>query len=355
MCRQILSLLIAAFAMFTADSALAQTRSTRHRAVRHLPAAVAAPVAVADSYALDGNSELTIAAPGVLANDTLNGAAIASYGPSTGNEQATIGSSVATNHGSLSLLATGGFTYTPQTGFTGEDTFVYVLKVGGVSASAVVTISVRAAQASAVGDSYSTPIDTDLNVPAPGVLTNDTLAGGGILSYGPRTGMELTVGGGPITTASGGRVTLNADGSFSYNTPPAVDDGYGYSRSFRGVDAFAYVIRSGTAPSAATVNILVDDSQSNADYVVTTPGHYYAISGLTGENPVLTLQRGRTYTFQISASPAHPFAILDAPAGNVTNNNITSGLLTFTVPATAQTYRYRCTTHGFGNVINTVP
>jgi hypothetical protein len=42
-----------------------------------------------------------------------------------------------------------------------------------------------------------------------------------------------------------------------------------------------------------------------------------------GENPVLQLKRGKVYTFQISVSPLHPFAILDALPGTVTNNNIT--------------------------------
>jgi hypothetical protein len=107
--------------------------------------------------------------------------------------------------------------------------------------------------------------------------------------------------------------------------------------------------------STALVNVTVEPAASGADYVITTPGHYYAISGLSGENPVLELKRGKTYKFQISASPVHPFAILDAPPGSVTNNNITQGILTFVVPMTAQNYRYRCTTHGFGNVVNTVP
>lgn len=89
--------------------------------------------------------------------------------------------------------------------------------------------------------------------------------------------------------------------------------------------------------------------------MITTPGHFYSISTLSGENPELELTRGRTYTFQVNASPAHPFAILDAPPGSVTNDNITRGTLTFTVPLTATSYRYRCTTHLFGNVIHTVP
>jgi hypothetical protein len=80
-----------------------------------------------------------------------------------------------------------------------------------------------------------------------------------------------------------------------------------------------------------------------------------AFSGLSEENPVLTLQRGRTYRFEVHTSLMHPIQILNAPAGSVTNNNISSGILTFAVPAAAQNYRYRCSIPDFGNVINTVP
>lgn len=342
------------------DSALAQQSAGgpgRRRAVRHLPPKeTPAPLAAADSYSVDQGSTLTISAPGVLANDTLNGAAIASYGPSTGAEQGSLGSSVLTSAGgTLNLLATGAFTYTPVAGFTGTDTFVYVLRNAGGSASASVTMIVRSTQAAAVEDSYTTPPETELPVPAPGVLVNDTLAGGGIVSFGARNGNEQPSLGATSPTAQGGTISLRADGSFFYSTPPPLDDGYGYSRSFTGLDSFRYTIKSGSSTSSAVVNIAVEPAGTGADFVVTTPGHYYAISGLSGENPVLTLKRGKTYTFQINAGPSHPFAILDAPSGSVANNNITQGVVTFAVPATAQNYQYRCTTHGFGNVINTIP
>jgi hypothetical protein len=70
---------------------------------------------------------------------------------------------------------------------------------------------------------------------------------------------------------------------------------------------------------------------------------------------VLTLQRGRTYRFDVRTDSLHPIEILDAPEGSVTNNNISRGILTFTVPAEAENYRYICSLHAFGNVINTVP
>jgi plastocyanin len=336
--------------------ALSASGAGRRRAVRH-PSAPAVPmaVAVADSYTASQGGTLTIDAPGVLANDTLNGAALAGFGAVTGNEQTLLGTTTPTaNGGTVSLSAAGGFTYTAGNSFSGTDTFRYTVTNAAGSASATVSIDVRPVVASAVTDAYTTPPEVSLFVPAPGVLTNDTLAGGRIISFGARTGTEQTSFAATAPTTQGGVIFLSPDGSFTYSPPPTIDDGYGYARQFTGLDIFAYVIRSGSVSSTAMVHVTVEVPPTGADFVVTSPGHYYAISGLSGENPVLELKRGRTYTFQIN-TPGHPFAILDAPGGSVTNNNITQGTLTFAVPAGAGSYRYRCTTHAFGNVINTVP
>ena len=287
-------------------------------------------------------------------NDAVNRASLISFG-ATGTEQTALGTASQTAHGgTLTLAADGGFTYTAPATFSGTDTFKYVLRNGGGTSSATVTIAV-ASVASAVTDSYTTPPESSLFIPAPGVLTNDSVIGGRITGFGPRNGNEQTLIGASSGTNAGGVISLSADGSFLYTPPPTTDDGYGNSRPFLGVDTFHYTIQSGSVTSAAMVNITVEIPLGDADFVVSTPGHYYAISGLTGENPVLQLKRGQTYRFQVSASPAHPFAILDAPPGNVVNNNITSGTLSFNVPLDARSYRYRCTTHGFGNVIETVP
>ena len=175
------------------------------------------------------------------------------------------------------------------------------------------------------------------------------------MSFGANSGSEQNSLGGTSRTLRGGTISLRQDGGFVYAAPPTVDDGYGGVQRFTGEDSFKYVIQRESVTSSALVKVMVEVPSTGADYVVTAPGHYYSISGLSGENPVLQLTRGRTYRFTISTSSAHPFAILDAPPGSVTNNNITQGTLTFAVPLTAASYRYRCTTHAFGNVINTVP
>lgn len=85
----------------------------------------------------------------------------------------------------------------------------------------------------------------------------------------------------------------------------------------------------------------------------------YSIDGM--DDPVLSLQRGQTYTFSLNVS-GHPFFIKIFPGaggGNtfnngVTNNGAQSGTLTFLVPLDAPNQLfYNCGNHGaMGNTIN---
>ncbi|HVV71239.1 MAG TPA: Ig-like domain-containing protein, partial [Verrucomicrobiae bacterium] len=149
----------------------------------------APPVAIADgptNYAAPVNQQLGRTAPGVLRNDTLNGATLTGYGATTGTEQTTIGSATPTAQGgSIVLRADGSFTYTPPAGFSGNDTFKYTLTAslgsgtlvnGAGSSTAVVTIyldtlpavtsTVPANNATGVGINstitinFSEPVDT---------------------------------------------------------------------------------------------------------------------------------------------------------------------------------------------------
>ena len=107
-----------------------------------------APVAVADGggsiYATPVNQQFARGSTGgVLKNDTLNGATIASFGASTGNEQTTLGTATLTAQGgSVTLNADGSFTFTPKANFSGNDTFKYTLTNAGGSSTATATIYV---------------------------------------------------------------------------------------------------------------------------------------------------------------------------------------------------------------------
>ena len=91
-----------------------------------------APVAVGDSYKAKKNTKLTVAAPGVLANDT-----DANGDPLT----AVLVSNVSA--GTLVLSSNGSFTYMPASNFTGKVTFTYQANDATASSNvATVTITV---------------------------------------------------------------------------------------------------------------------------------------------------------------------------------------------------------------------
>ena len=127
------------------------------------------PVAVADAYTTNEETPLTIAAPGVLGNDTDVDTAPASW-------TATVVTPPA--NGGVTLNPDGSFTYTPNANFAGIDTFTYTANDGALPSAvpATVTITVNAVNDApvAVADAYTTDVNITLTVPAPGVLGNDT-------------------------------------------------------------------------------------------------------------------------------------------------------------------------------------
>ena len=86
------------------------------------------------------------------------------------------------------------------------------------------------------------------------------------------------------------------------------------------------------------------DTTNAADFNVTTPNSQFAFRINNVDSPTLTLVRGETYTFSISTTPNfHPFRINSM---GVSNNNISSGMMTYIVPTNAANYFYDCTVHG---------
>jgi hypothetical protein len=106
------------------------------------PVANSAPVAADDHYSVQQDATLTVAAPGVLANDTdADGdplTAILASGPS---------------HGTIQLNADGSFAYTPASGFSGQDSFTYWANDGSANSNlATVTFTVEPTTYMRVGD-----------------------------------------------------------------------------------------------------------------------------------------------------------------------------------------------------------
>ncbi|GAA1870076.1 LamG-like jellyroll fold domain-containing protein [Myceligenerans crystallogenes] len=209
----------------------------------------AAPVGAADAYGTVEGEPLTVAAPGVLANDT-----------DADGDDLTATGAVQPAHGDVVLHADGSFTYTPDAGFSGLDTFTYKVSDGAATSSdTTVRITVEEAQQPvntapvARDDAWSAVGGEPLTLPAPGVLTNDTDADGNVLTA---TG---------VTQPANGTVTLAADGSFTYTS----------DAGFSGKDVFTYRADDGQSRSEpATVTITVRSPAVTAVAGVSLPVTY---------------------------------------------------------------------------------
>lgn len=195
---------------------------------------LAAPQAVADRYGAVANTTLTVAAAGVLSNDT----------DADGDALTAEALSQPTNGTLVFFNPDGGFRYRPNTGFQGTDSFTYRNSDGTEFSDPVtVTLTVRDGTPLALDDLYNLNEDAVLTVDVDrGVLRNDT----------DITGQELTavLANGPAH----GVLTLNDDGSFVY-TPDA---------NYFGEDSFTYRASDGTVQSAPATVTLAIRSQPDA-------------------------------------------------------------------------------------------
>jgi VCBS repeat-containing protein len=104
----------------------------------------------------------------------------------------------------------------------------------------------------AVNDTGTTDEDTTVNVAAPGVLANDTDVDPGDTKTVDRLNGSVTLTG---TSVKGAAVTINANGSFSYN-PGSIFQGL--STGQNDTDSFTYRLSDGGgASSTGTVNITI--------------------------------------------------------------------------------------------------
>ena len=185
-----------------------------------------APLTINDVYTTTEDMTLSVAAAGVLQNDSdpENGPlSVVTY---------TQGLS-----GSVYVALDGGFVYTPASDFYGYDTFTYRASDGVLTSMGVVTITVLPTPDAplAMADAYTTTEDVPLSITAPGVLVNDSDADGeslSVISY---------------TQSLSGSVGMGLDGGFVY-TP---------TLNFYGDDTFTYWISDGLLMDRAVVTITI--------------------------------------------------------------------------------------------------
>ncbi|WP_020559982.1 cadherin-like domain-containing protein [Thiofilum flexile] len=186
------------------------------------------PVAQNDSISTHTNTPVTIS--NILANDT-----------DADNDSLTITTfdTSSTQGGKVVSNSDGTLTYTPKTDFVGNDSFNYTISDDrGGTATATVSITVEKANTYPIAKADSATTKQNIAVITSNVLSNDT----------DTDGDTLTVSTFDATSAQGGKVVNNGNGTFTYT--PKTD--------FVGSDSFNYTVsdgKGGTATAQVTITV----------------------------------------------------------------------------------------------------
>lgn len=290
------------------------------------------PVATGETFSVNENSVLTVAAPGILGNDVdANGDALTAVLVSE------------PSRGALSLSGDGSFVYSPQAGFFGADSFNYKANDGSAdSGFATVVIMVNQVNQPPVADDQTVSAVEDAGV---AVTLTATDREGDPITYA----IELPPAYG---TLSGAAPNLTYTPAANYHGP----DNFTFSASdVAGVSAWATVsitvtpvndapeAVAGTAATAEDTAVAVTLTAADVDggaltYAVATPPAHGTLSGTA---PNLTYAPHPNYngpdsfifiandglltsmpaTFAITVTPENDAPVFVAGASQRVNNN----------------------------------
>ena len=312
------------------------------------------PLANNDNYNTLQNNALSVAAPGVLGNDSdPQGSSLTAHlvsGPS---------------HGKLTLNANGSFAYTPTTNYTGSDSFSYTANDRTLSSSAAtVTITVNATlalsslalnQVTVTGGGASQgTVALDGPAPSGGVLVS--LSGNSSAIALPASltvpagssSASFSIGSSPVTSSTlvtisalyGGvtktaSLTVNAPNLTAFSLSPATVTG--------GLTSQGTVTLDGAAPAGGVLVSVSDDSSSSVVPVsVTVPGGSASASFAMTTTPVASLTAvavtaacaGVTKFAMLTLNPPVLSSLTLAPA-SVTGGGTSQGTVTLSGPAPA--------------------
>ena len=154
-------------------------------------------------------------------------------------------------HGTVTINPDGTYTYRPAANYNGADSFTYTVTDGIATVEYRITVTVTPVNDAPVATpiTTSTAEDTPLVVGAAGgVLSHASDVDGDPLSVASFTVSGTTYTAGQTATGAWGSLTLNADGSYTYQ--PAAN--------FNGtVPQVTYVVSDGTATASSTLDITV--------------------------------------------------------------------------------------------------
>jgi VCBS repeat-containing protein len=210
-------------------------------------------------------ADLTVVTPQTL---TVN-----EYGNASGNvltgavdsEGATVtavASTFVTAHGSVTMASDGSYTYTPQTGYVGTDSFTFTAQTDDDRTTGTVNITVSAVN--------------DLTVASPSIVVNQNGSRSGNVLAGAVDieGATVAAVAGTFATANGS-VTIAADGSYTYTPGPG----------YVGSDSFSFTAQTADDSTSGTVSITVTADAS--DLTVATPQALTVNENMAGTGNVL--------------------------------------------------------------------
>ncbi len=209
------------------------------------------PTAAADADTTQQGTPISIAAPGVLENDSDPNGDLLVVSAVNGNAP-DVGQEITLASGALlTIEVNGAYSYAPNGAFnnlndgeTASDNFTYTVSDGnGGTHQASVSLTIEGLNGAPVAadDSFATYEDSTLTVDAPGILGNDNDPDADPLT--PSV----------VSDPSNGTVTLSDDGSFEY--VPAL--------GFADTDSFTYEVSDeGGATDQATVTLTVNGTRT---------------------------------------------------------------------------------------------
>ena len=286
---------------------------------------------------IDGVNDSPVAADDALVTDedsAVNGNVLADNGDGADSDvdgdtlTVTAGSFATAKGGQVTLNADGTFTYDPSgvfeslaVGDSDTDSFTYTLGDGnGGTDTATVTLTINGANDAPVAADDNVVTDEDSPV------TGNVLVDNGNGADSDVDGDTLTVTAGSFATAKGGQVTLNADGTFTYDPNGQFES---LNNGDTDSDSFSYTVSDGEGGTdTATVNIAINGVTDQAGNVAPdVVDENYSVHA--GE--VLTVAAAAGLLANDTDADGDPLNVqsIEAPA-NGTLNIATDGSFTYT-------------------------
>jgi VCBS repeat-containing protein len=285
------------------------------------------PVAVPESFSTDELTPLT--SGNLLTNDTDANAgatlSVSSVHDSLGNSVPLGTATTLPSGAKLTVNSNGTFTYDPNGAFTNlgptataTDTFTYSIvdNLGNASVnSGTVTITISSPKPVAANDGFATDAHTSLT--SGNILTNDKDANAGatlsVASVHDASGNTIVLGAATLLP-SGAELTVNTDGTFTYNPNGAFDS---LTAGETATDTFTYTVvdsLGNTSVTAGTVTISI------------TPTRPVAVNDAFSTPADQALTKGNVLSNDTDGTPGATLSV--ASAQDASGNNIPLGTAT---------------------------